>query len=199
MYVIGLTGGIASGKSTVSRILKRLGAVIIDADDIAHKLAAPQGPLWCVFVNHFGEKVLQADKSLDRRKIGEIVFSDKREKKWIDEVSHPIIKACVEKELENCRYKVMPFVVLDVPLLYEVNWESMADEVWVVYVDAATQLQRLMRRDSLKEEVARARIAAQMPLAKKVAMADFVINNNGMPLAVEKQVLKRWALLEGRG
>jgi len=199
MYVIGLTGGIASGKSTVSRILKQLGAAVIDADEIARELAAPQGPLWDAFVKHFGKSVLQADDSLDRRKIGEIVFSDRREKKWIDEVSHPIIKACVEKELANCRHKAMPFVVLDVPLLYEVNWESMADEVWVIYADEATQLQRLMSRDSLNKEVACARIAAQMPLAKKVAMADFVIDNNGMPLAVEKQVLKRWALLEGRG
>ncbi len=199
MYVIGLTGGIASGKSTVSRILKRLGAAIIDADEIARELAAPQGPLWRVFVNHFGETVLQADDSLDRRKIGEIVFSDKREKKWIDEVSHPMIKACVEKELENYRNKNASFVVLDVPLLYEVNWQSLADEVWVVYVDAAIQLQRLISRDSLSRDVALCRIAAQIPLTEKVSMADFVIDNNGAPPLVEKQVLKRWAFLEGRG
>lgn len=199
MYVIGLTGGIASGKSTVSRILKRLGAAIIDADEIARELAAPQGPLWRAFVNHFGEKVLQADASLDRRKIGEIVFSDKREKTWIDEASHPIIKACVEKELEKYRAKKTSFVVLDVPLLYEVNWQSMADEVWVVYVDAAIQLQRLISRDSLSQNTALGRIAAQMPLTKKVAMADFVIDNNGEPSSVEEQVLKRWAFLEGRG
>ena len=198
MYVIGLTGGIASGKSTVSNFLRELGAVVIDADAIARQLANPQQPLWQKFVEHFGEAVLLADKSLDRKKIGAIVFADKAQRRWLDEVAHPLIEKELRRSLAACKAQQAEIVVLDVPLLYEVQWDKLTDEVWVVYVDEQTQLERLQRRDAMPESLARQRIAAQLPLEEKARKADFVIDNMGLQEKMKEQVRGRWSLLESR-
>ena len=198
MYVIGLTGGIASGKSTVSNFLRELGAVVIDADAIARQLANPQQPLWQKFVERFGEAVLLADKSLDRKKIGAIVFADKAQRRWLDKVSHPLIEKELRRLLAACKAQQAEIVVLDVPLLYEVQWDKLTDEVWVVYVDEQTQLERLQRRDAMPESLARQRIAAQLPLEEKARKADFVIDNMGLQEKTKEQVRGRWSLLESR-
>ena len=198
MQVIGLTGGIASGKSSVSKFLQALGAVVIDADAIARQLASPQQPLWQKFVEHFGEAVLLADASLDRKKIGALVFADQEQRRWLDAVSHPLIEKELRRQMAECKAQQADVVVLDVPLLYEVHWESLADEVWVVYVDEQTQLERLQKRDAMPEALARQRIAAQLPLAEKARRADFVIDNMGSQEQTAEQVRRRWSLLESR-
>ncbi len=181
MKVIGLTGGIASGKSTVSRHLKKAhGLPVLDADAAAYRLAEPEGPMWEAFVERYGkERALLADGRLDRAAIGEIVFRDAAERDWMNDMSHPLIRAELLRQLGKCRAYGVKAAVLDVPLLYEVGWENMADEVWVVYVDAAAQLHRLMVRNKLSEATARERMAAQMPLYEKRRRADVVIDNNG--------------------
>lgn len=198
MYLIGLTGGIASGKSTVSKLLAELGAFIIDADAIARSLAKPKAPLWEKFVEHFGRSIVQADGTLDRRRIGEMVFSNQQERQWIDETAHPLIRSEIWRRIDECRKAAVPIVVLDIPLLYEVGWNDFTDEDWVVYVDAATQLRRLMERDQLPEDSARRRIEAQMDLAEKAKRADLVIDNSKDDLTTRRQVEQYWQALESR-
>ena len=181
MKVIGLTGGIASGKSTVSSHLHKVhGIPILDADAAAYRLSEPQGPMWQAFVERYGkERALLSDGRLDRAAIGEIVFRDASERGWMDGMAHPLIRAELLQCLEKYRGSGTGAVVLDVPLLYEVGWERLADEVWVVYVDKAVQLRRLMARNGLSEAAARERVDAQMPLSEKRRRADVVIDNDG--------------------
>ncbi len=181
MKVIGLTGGIASGKSTVSDLLrKQYGAVVLDADEVAHEIAGPGEPLWEAFVSRYGkERVLCADGTLNREAIAEIVFHDVSERIWMDSAAHPLIKQRMLDRLAECKRAGEKLVVLDVPLMYEAGWDKIPDEIWVVYVDQQTQLQRLMHRNKLSETLARERIAAQMPMEEKRRLADVVIDNNG--------------------
>ncbi len=181
MKVIGLTGGIASGKSTVSGFLReQYGAVVLDADEVAREIAEPRKPLWEAFVLRYGkERVLLADETLDREAIAEIVFHDASERIWMDGVAHPLIKRRMLERLDECKAAGKKLVVLDVPLLYEAGWEKIPDEVWVVYVGPKTQMKRLMHRNGLSADLARERIASQMPMEEKRLRADVVIDNNG--------------------
>jgi dephospho-CoA kinase len=194
MHVIGLTGGIASGKSTVSHRLHELyGAEILDADVAAYRIAEPDAPLWKLFVERYGkEKALLSDGTLNRAGIGEIVFADPEERAWLDSVSHPLVKEELLKQLEECKIKGTKAAVLDVPLLYEVGWDNLADSVWVVYVTPETQMRRLMERNNLTEALARDRIASQMPLSEKKARADVVIDNNGDIESAYAQIDAAW-------
>lgn len=190
--VIGLTGGIASGKSTVSRELAGLGAVIIDADALAHLLAQPGQVLYEAYLEHFGMEAIAADGTLDRQYVAQRVFSSPEEQAWLDRTSHPIIRARFEQELAAACTQSPPAVVLDVPLLFEAGWDQMADECWLVYAKAEQQLARLLARNGGTEEAARARIAAQMPLEEKRGLADFVLDNTGRPGRLLKQVRRLW-------
>lgn len=179
MNIIGLTGGIACGKSTVSKILRSLGAKVIDADAAAHALSQPKQPLYDAYVARFGAEILTAQGTLDRAAIGRIIFKDPNVRAEIDALAHPLIQAAVEQQMQAVCPNA-PAVVLDVPLLFEAGWEVLTDEVWVVSLPEAAQLVRLMERDpAMTEEEARARIAAQMPLSEKRARADVVIDNSG--------------------
>ena len=197
MRVFGLTGGIASGKSTVSRYLHKLGAAIVDADRAAHALAMPFQPLWEAYREHFGEKVLLPDGTLDRRAIARAVFHDTEERAWMNKVSHPMILKRMEEELEECRASGSQVAFLDVPLLYEVGWESAAEAVWVVYVPGPVQLARLMARDGCDEEAAMARISSQMSMEEKRGRADVVIDNSGKWEDTETQVKDAWRRMQG--
>ena len=177
--IIGLTGGIACGKSTVSSILKSLGAKIIDADKMAHELMQPKQPLYNAYVAHWGDQVLTPNTTLDRRAIGTIVFHDEAERAWLDKTAHPILEAELQRRLHSFRKKGTQIIVLDVPLLFESGWDKYADEIWVASIPADLQVERLMARNHLTETEARARIAAQMPLAEKCARADIVLDNSG--------------------
>jgi dephospho-CoA kinase len=188
MFVIGLTGGIASGKSTVSRYLQQRKVALLDADAIAHELSQQGKPIWKGFVEHFGRGVLSKENVIQRNKIGQIVFSDERERQWLDHMTHPLIQEEIFKRLELYRQEGQPFVVLDIPLLFETGWDKFVNAVWVVYVDEATQLRRLQERDGFDEIASRRRIASQMSLEVKKGKADVVIDNRGLPEAMIQQV-----------
>ena len=154
MKIIGLTGGIACGKSTVSAYLKQKGAFIIDGDAIARQLSEPKKSIWQAYVNHFGDKVLNADNSLNRRLIGQIVFTDEKEKTWMNTTMHPLIRDEIVKQIDECRQNGIEVVILDIPLLYEANWDKFADEVWVVKISRQLQIERIQNRDGLTKEEA---------------------------------------------
>lgn len=192
MRVFALTGGIASGKSTVSGKLARLGAAIVDTDMIAHELAKPGMSLWKAYTEHFGDGILLSDGTLNRRAIGQAVFRNAKERQWIDGVSHPIIRRQAEEELSRYRKTEKEVAFLDVPLLFEAEWESLAEAVWVVYVPLDVQISRLRMREGCDEESAMARIFAQMPLEEKRCRADVVIDNSGPWEMTEAQVEAAW-------
>ncbi|WP_075427927.1 dephospho-CoA kinase [Selenomonas sp. GACV-9] len=192
MKVIGLTGGIASGKSTVSQYLREKGAAVLDADAIAHALAEPGGSIYCAYRSHFGDGILQSDGSLDRAAIGKIVFADPAEKEWLDKAAHPLIQAEIERQLAVEKQREVPLIVLDVPLLFEAGWDKMTEENCLVDVSEMVQLKRLMQRDGYDEQAARARMAAQMPLEEKRRRADRLIDNNGDLPATLRQVDRLW-------
>jgi dephospho-CoA kinase len=195
MVQIGLTGGIASGKSTVSRLLSELGARIIDADAIARAIVAPGQDAWRQIVDYFGDPILCPDGSINRRKLGDIVFSNTEKRNRLEDITHPAIwrqAAAEAKQAEAAGYRV---VVLDVPLLLETGWDRKVDAVWVVYVDRQTQIQRLIARDSLTPQQAELRIASQLSLEEKRQRADAVIDNSGSPEATRRQVKTLWERL----
>lgn len=188
--IIAITGGIASGKSTVTDILREKGYPIADTDKIAREMAEPQQPLWLAYTKRYGDKILQADGNLNRRAIADIVFSQPREKQWMDAMAHPLIKEEVRRQIKEFSQQGHSLIFLDVPLLFEAGWENMAEEIWLVYVDEATQLARLCSRNGYSREEAARRIAAQMPLAEKKQRADKIIDNSGSLAALHKQVAK---------
>lgn len=190
MKVIGLTGGIASGKSTVSWILSEHGFAIVDADQIAWQLAMPGNPLWQAYYDRYGAMVLYDDRTLNRQAVADIVFHAPAEKQWMDSTAHPMIRAELQRSLAKLTAAGRERVFLDVPLLYEAGWENMTDEVWVVYVDEATQIQRLCRRSGCSEEEAIRRISVQMSMEEKKRRADVVLDNRGS-LAELRQNLRR--------
>ena len=191
--IIGLTGGIASGKSTISRQLAKLGAKIIDADKIAHELAEPGGSIYQAYVGHWDKSILTDGEKLDRAAIAGLVFSNPAERDWLNNTAHPLIKAQVRQEIAvGLEQPQLKAIVLDVPLLFEAGWDTLADETWLVVVNEAVQLARIRKRDGCTEAEAQARIAAQMPLAEKMARADFVIDNSGTPAETRKKVRTLW-------
>jgi len=190
--IIGLTGGIASGKSTVSAILKRLGARIIDADEVARRVLEKGQPALRKIIHHFGTTILNEDGSLNRKKLGEIVFNDKGKLKKLNEITHPEIEKLTKKLFEMERKRGTSRIVYDCPLLIEGNLMDMVDEIWLVYVDQETQIERLMDRDGFSKEEALKRITSQLPLAEKIEYADILINNNGNMKELERKVTQLW-------
>lgn len=178
MKIIGLTGGIASGKSTVSRALRDLGAIVIDADEVAHTIMEPGKPAWEDIIEHFGPGVLNADQTIDREKLGAIVFNNPELLRVLNQITHPRVGEQFKQMITTLRAEKSDAVLfMEVPLLYETHMERICDEVWVVWVDEETQIQRLMKRDGLSREDALKRIDAQMSLDEKARRAEFVIDN----------------------
>lgn len=177
--VVGLTGGIASGKSTVSRLLSQVGFPIIDADLVAHRLQQPGQPGFERLVEQFGRSLVAMDGSLDRQRLGQLVFNDQAARSQLNQVMQPLIRDAIMGQLASLKNAVVPTIILDAPLLFEQGYDEDCNLVVVVTVDKATQLARLMERDGLSQAAARARVAAQMPLNEKAARADIVIDNNG--------------------
>ena len=193
MKIIGLTGGIACGKSTVSTELRALGAAIIDADALAHELSQPHQPLYNAYVQRFGREIVTANGALDRAAIARRVFADPAVRAEVDAIAHPLIRMAAEERLRAARDENKRAAVLDVPLLFEAGWDALADETWVVALPREEQLARLLTRDtSMDEGEARARIAAQMPLAEKCARADVIIDNSGTKEEIREYIGKLW-------
>ena len=193
MKIIGLTGGIACGKSTVSTELRARGAAIIDADALAHELSQPHQPIYNAYVERFGREIVTADGMLDRVAIARRVFADPAVRAEVDAIAHPLIRMAAEERLRAARDENKRAAVLDVPLLFEAGWDALADETWVVALPREEQLARLLARDtSMDEGEARARIAAQMPLAEKCARADVIIDNSGTKEEIREYIGKLW-------
>ncbi|KKB37618.1 dephospho-CoA kinase [Bacillus thermotolerans] len=188
--IIGLTGSIASGKSTVSRLLQELGYTIVDADVAARKVVEPGQPALQQIAEAFGEGILLPDGSLDRAKLGERIFNNEEERKKLNNIIHPAVRQFMKDEKEAAIEAGKQTIIMDIPLLYESKLTWMVGKVIVVYVDKDTQLQRLMARNQLDEDAAKARIASQLPLAEKAAQADAVIDNNGTIEETKEQLLR---------
>lgn len=189
---IGLTGGIASGKSSVGRLLAARGLPLLDADVYAREALAPGSPGAGAVLERYGDRVRAPDGEIYRAALGRIVFGDGAERRWLEQLLHPIVRASFKAKLQELAAE--PVVVLVVPLLFEAGLENLCSEVWLVDCDETQQLQRLMARDRLGEADARARIAAQWPLARKRQLADVVLNNRGGPeqLAAEVEQTQAW-------
>ncbi|MRR58299.1 MAG: dephospho-CoA kinase [Deltaproteobacteria bacterium] len=198
MKVVGLTGGIASGKSFVAAILASCGAVVIDADQLAREVVAPGEPAYREIVAVFGEGILLSDGNLDRKALGRIVFSDPAARGVLEKITHPAIAERASLGIDRERRRGARVVFYMVPLLIEAGLTSMVDEIWLVTVDGETQIARLMQRDKSSREEALRKIAAQMALDEKVAFADVIIDNSGDPEATEQRVRKEWEALQQR-
>ncbi len=180
MLVIGLTGGIASGKSTVSRYLRERGAVIIDADTLAKELVAQGTPAWQEIVAFFGSQVLDEAGNIDRKRLGQIIFMDSQARIKLNSIVHPKVIEATKKRIRELKDNDnVPLIVVDAPLLIEAGMTDLVDEIWVVAVPVQEQLNRLMSRDKLSQEEAIKRIGSQMPLEEKLKFADRIIDNSG--------------------
>ncbi|MBM7620548.1 dephospho-CoA kinase [Bacillus tianshenii] len=195
--IIGLTGGIASGKSTVAAMLKEYGLPIVDADVVARQVVEVGEETYNKLVSVFGEEILQEDKSLDRVKLGKLIFENKEKRERLNSIMHPSIRNRMKEESREYQEKGHRTVVMDIPLLFESKLTHLVEKTLLVYVDEAVQLERLMKRNSLSKEDAMARITSQMPLREKVDLADEVIQNNGSLEETKEQlhdILKKWAI-----
>ena len=192
MKVIGLTGGIASGKSTASKMLRELGAPVVDADVLAREVVEPGTEGWREVIEAFGPGIVLPGGQLDRERLARLVFADEAARRRLNAIIHPRVRERMQASVEEARAAGEPAVVLDVPLLMEGGLDAECDQVWVVYVDEETQLFRLMHRDGLPPEEARRRIAAQLPLREKAARADVVIYNTGAVEETRRQVETHW-------
>lgn len=178
MKIIGLTGGIASGKSTVSNYLITKGISVIDADKISRQIYEVGSKAYVSVVQEFGRDVLNEDKTINRKKLANIVFTNKEKLKVLNEITHPIILNEIKRQINELRTLGYYLCVIDAALLIESGWYKLADLKWLIYVDKETQIKRLIERDKISKEEAMKRIQAQMPFEEKVKYVDFIINNN---------------------
>jgi len=195
--VIGLTGGIASGKSTVSNMFKVMDITVVDAD-LEARLAVEKGePAYNKIIAEFGREILTKNGEIDRPKLGSIIFHQAEKRQLLNEITHPEVRKRMREQVEHAKKNNEEVVVLDIPLLFESNLTNMVDKTILVFVDNETQLQRLIARNNLSVEDAEARIRSQMPLSEKVILADAVINNNGSIEDTKEQfidVLTKWGI-----
>jgi dephospho-CoA kinase len=191
MITIGLTGGIASGKSLVAQVLRRLGCEVIDTDAIARDVVVPGTEGWQAVVTEFGPQILAADGTIDRAKLASIIFADVGRREILNSLLHPLIIRAVGEQIAAIQARAPDaVVVVDVPLLIECNMQNDFDEVMVVWAPRETQIARLMARDGLREEDARDRIASQLPLDQKRECATFVVENDADREKTAEQVEK---------
>jgi dephospho-CoA kinase len=188
--VLGLTGGIATGKSTVSRVFKEAGFPIVDGDIIAREIVEPGQPALKEIITAFGSQILETNGSLNRKKLGEIIFNDSEKRTHLNKIMSPYLRKAILTELELKKQQA-PLVILDIPLLYEGGYEQFVDQVAVVYVPEKIQLQRLMLRDQLTAEEAQQRIDSQWSIEQKKQQAEIIFDNQGTKEDTEKAV-KEW-------
>ena len=176
--IIGITGGISSGKSTVTNFLRQRGFQVVDADALVHQLQAPGGLLYNILVEHFGNQVLLKNGQLNRPLLASLIFSNPEEQEWSKETQGQVILEELAG-LKNQLAQTEAIFFMDIPLLFEQGYESWFDEVWLIYLDRETQIERLMNRDKLSLEAAESRLASQWSLDKKKKLATHIIDNSG--------------------
>ena len=190
--IVGVTGGLGSGKTTVCNFLRQGRAPVISADEISHCLMRPGHPIYDRTIEAFGEKILNADGQLDRRVLGERVFSDEEARRCLNGITHPAIVKEMRRQVSRATGRGAQVVVLDIPLLYEVGLEAMCDEVWVVWCRPEQQVRRVMQREGLSKDEVNKRLEAQMPLDQKVQRADRVIDNSGSKASLVAHLEALW-------
>lgn len=188
-YVLGITGGIASGKSTVVNVLRSYGFPIVDGDVVARRVVEPETPGLLALVNVFGDSIITPEGTLDRKKLGSLIFQDETERKKLNQTLEPFIRSEIDRQIEIAK-KNSPLVIADIPLLYESDYKKQMDAVAVVYTDQSTQLKRLMARNQLSEVEAMNRINSQMSLEEKKQLADIVFDNRGSLDETADQVIE---------
>ncbi len=192
-FIIGVTGNIACGKSTVMAELARLGAETIDADAVYHELIAPDAPLWKPLIAHFGDEIVGEDNQIDRRVLGEIVFADSRQLEVLERLTHPAIREEIERRIMCAGADI---VAIDAVKLIEGGLHRSCDSVWLVICPADQQIERLMARNSLSQAEARKRIAIQPAVEPKLRVAGVVIDNSGSIIEAVQQVQAAWSRLK---
>lgn len=198
MLRVGLTGGIASGKSTVGAMLAEMGAHLVDSDHLARRAVEPGSPGLARVEEAFGRGVLDSAGSLDRARLRQIVFNDAAQRERLNRIVHPLVADMVNQELARLeRADPTGVAVVDVPLLFEVGWQGRFDCTVLVYVPPAKQVQRLRRRDGMSAQAAQAALGAQMPIEDKRGLADFLVDNSGSVEETRRQVEGLWARLRG--
>ena len=191
--IIGITGGIASGKSTVTNFLREKGFQVVDADSVVHQLQKPGGRLYQLLVHHFGQEIILENGELNRPLLASLIFSNPEEREWSKQIQGEIIR----EELATLRDQLAQteeIFFMDIPLLFEQDYVSWFDETWLVYVDRDVQVKRLMKRDHLSKDEAESRLATQWSLEKKKDLANHILDNNGNQNQLLNQV---HILLEG--
>ena len=187
--IIGITGGIASGKSTVTEFLRQKGFQVVDADAVVHQLQKPGGRLYQVLVEHFGGKVLLENGELNRPLLASLIFSNPEEQEWSKRTQGEIIREELAA-LRNQFARTEALFFMDIPLLFEQNYASWFDETWLVYVNRDVQLERLMKRDQISKEAAESRLNSQWPLERKISLASHSLDNNGNQEQLIAQVVQ---------
>lgn len=187
--IIGITGGIASGKSTVTNFLRHKGFEVVDADALVHQLQKPGGLLFQILVEHFGEKILLENGELNRPLLASLIFSKPEEQEWSKRIQGEIIREELAI-LRNQLAQTEALFFMDIPLLFEQDYASWFDETWLVYVNRDVQLERLMKRDQISKEAAESRLNSQWPLERKISMASHSLDNNGNQEQLIAQVVQ---------
>jgi dephospho-CoA kinase len=195
MKIIALTGGIASGKTTVARLFTRCGAKVLDADRIAHGVYRPGTAVYGAMLKRYGREVLHRNGRIDRNKLGKILFGSPRERKWLESVVHPQTRRQIAEALKKLRRRKPPLVLVEAALHVETGYHREFQGLIVVHAKPQVQLQRLMKRDKLTEHEARQRLRSQLPLKKKRAAADWVIDTSESLQDTKRQVIELYKKL----
>lgn len=188
--VLGLTGGIASGKSTVAKMFIEKNIPIIDTDLISRSLLEKGTESYQEIIKFFSDEILLTNNQINRKKLGRIIFANSQKRKILNDIVHPRVWETVKREIAKHKRQSTPIIVVDIPLLFETNYHDIVDKTIVVFTEHKKQLQRLIERDIISKEYAMMKINAQMPLSTKVDMADYVINNSYSILSTKKDFLK---------
>ena len=195
VLIVGLTGGIVGGKSTVASMFKDLGAKIVDADKLGHSVILPNKPAWKKIIKIFGKDILQNDLTIDRKKLGKIVFTNQTLLKKLNEITHPEITKMIKKEIDSAKnntHNQEKVLIIDAALIYEAKMDRFMDKIIVVYIDKDEQIKRLIKRNNLSKDEALQRVRSQIPMEEKAKIADYVIDNSSSLDKTKEQVEKIW-------
>jgi len=192
MLVIGLTGGIGTGKSEVAGLLQSLGAAVISADEVGHEAYAPNSESWREVVDTFGKEILQPSGEIDRQKLGAVVFSDPQQLEKLNAIMHPRMARMVADRIQVLRDQGASTVVVEAALLFEAGWDSLVDEVWTTDSSVESVVERLQARNGMDEKEARRRIDSQMDPAERIERSDLVVDNSSDVSALEQTVMALW-------